>query len=153
MPPAAHKMIKTNELIALGCWIALAALAGCTEESDNADVRFAKTTFFSMVNGTADETAIDWENFVSPTKDLGPIYKALPNDAERALFRKQFLAGFAISTPNIKANPDGIRNWRAQSENPSETIVAADMQDGHVLLLTISKRDGKQRLSALKANK
>jgi hypothetical protein len=36
-----------------------------------------------------------------------------------------------------------------QSENPSETIVAADMQKGAILLLTISKRDGKQ-LSGMK---
>jgi hypothetical protein len=146
-------MINPNQLIALGCWIMLASLPGCSKESDNADVRFAKTTFFSMVNGAADETAIDWEIFRSPTDDLGAIYKALPNDTEKASFRKQFLGGFAGSTPNIKANPNGITHWRVQSETPSETVVAADMQKGVVLLITISKRDGKQKLSAMKIDK
>jgi hypothetical protein len=145
-------MINPNQLIALGCWIMLASLQGCSRESDNADVRFAKTTFFSIVNGTADEAAIDWEILRSPIDDLGAIYKALPNDTEKAAFRKQFLGGFAGSTPNIKANPDGITHWRVQSENPSETIVAADMQKGAILLLTISKRDGKQ-LSAMRIEK
>lgn len=143
-------MINTNQLVALGCWMMLTFLPGCSNESDNADVRFAKTTFFSMVNGTADETAIDWEILQSPTDDLGAIYKALPNDTEKTAFRKQFLSGFAGSTPNIKANPKGITHWRVQSENPAETIVAADMQKGTILLLSISKRDGKQRLSAMK---
>ncbi len=146
-------MINPNQLIALACWILLASLPGCSKESDNADIRFAKATFFSMVNGTADERAIDWEIFRSPTDDLGAIYKALPNDTEKASFRKQFLSGFAGSTPNIKANPNGITNWRVQSENPPETIVAADMQKGVVLLITISKRDGKQKLSAMKIEK
>ncbi len=71
-----------------------------------------------MVNGTADEGAIAWETLRSPTDDLGAIYKALPNDTEKAAFRKQFLGGFAGSTPNIKANPKGITNWRVQSKIP-----------------------------------
>ena len=74
--------INPNRLIALGCWIMLASLQGCSRESDNADVRFAKTTFFSMVNGTAAETVIDGETFRAPNGDMGAVYRALPNDAE-----------------------------------------------------------------------
>ena len=106
-----------------------------------------------MVNGSAAESAIDWETFRTDEQDIGAVYKALPNDAEKASFRKQFLAGFARSTPNIKANPGGIRNWRVKSETPSETIVAADMNSGVVMLLTVSKRDGNQKLSALRIQK
>jgi hypothetical protein len=141
--------INTNQLVALGYWIVLASLPGCSKESDNADVRFAKTTFFSMVNGTADEAAIDWEIFRAMGDDLGPEYRALATDAEKAAARKSFLLGFAGSTPNIKAHPERITNWRVKSETPSETVVAADMQQNARLVLTVSKRDGKQRLSAM----
>jgi hypothetical protein len=143
-------MVNPNQLIALGCWMILASLQGCSRESDNADVQFAKTAFFAMVNGTPAETTIDWERFQAMGDDLGKEYQALASDAEKAFFRRQFLLGFAASTPNIKENPGGITHWRVQSENPSETIVAADMKKGVVLLLTVSKRDGKQKLSAMK---
>lgn len=142
-------MINANQVMAIGCWIMLATLQGCSSESNNADVRFAKVTFFAMVNGTAAETALDWETFRAPNGDMGAIYRALPNDAERAEFRKSFLVGFSASTPNIKANPGGITHWGVNSENSSETIVAADMQDGATLLLTVSKRDGTQKISSM----
>lgn len=146
-------MINRNRLVALGCWIILATLQGCSSDGVNADVRFAKTLLFSMVNGSAAESAIDWETFRTDELDIGALYKALPNDTEKATFRKEFLAGFARSTPKLKANPGGISNWRVKSETPSETIVAADMNDGVVMLLTVSKRDGKQQLSAMRIEK
>jgi len=146
-------MINTNRLIALGCWIMLATLPGCSSESDNADVRFAKTLLFSMVNGTAAESAIDWEAFHTDEEDVGAAYKALPNEVEKASFRKSFLLGFAASTPNLKLNPEGVTRWRVQSATPSETIVAANTQKGVVMLLTVSKRDGNQKLSGLRIEK
>jgi hypothetical protein len=145
--------INTNQLVALGCWIVLASMQGCSRESDNADVRFAKTLLFSMVNGTAAESAIDWEAFRAEEEDVGAAYRALPNDVEKASFRKSFLIGFAASTPNLKENPDGVTRWRAQSETPSETIVAANTQKGIVMLLTVSKRDGTRKLSAMRIEK
>ena len=147
-------MINTKQVIAFGCWIMLTALQSCSSrESDNADVRFAKTTFFSMVNGSAAaETMIDWETFQAMGDDLGKDYRALPNDAEKVAARKSFLMGFAASTPNIKANPGGITHWRVKSESASETIVAADMQLGAVLLITVSKRDGTQKISSIEIN-
>jgi hypothetical protein len=84
---------------------------------------------------------------------VGKEYRALPNDAEESKYRKEFLAGIALSTPAIKANPDGITNWRVQSETSSETVVAANMNGGAVLTLTISKRDGIQKLSGMDMKK
>jgi hypothetical protein len=92
---------------------------------------------------------IDWETFQAMGDDLGKDYRALASDAEKMAYRKSFLIFFSASVPNIKANPGGITNWRVQSETPSETIVAANMQPGPVLLLTVSKRDGKQKISAM----
>jgi hypothetical protein len=125
------------------------ALQGCSRESDHADVQFAKTTFFSMVNGTAAESAIDWETFRVANEDVGAQYRALLNDAEKAEFRKSFLVGLSASTPNLKAKPSLVTHWRVKSENPSETIVAADMthQDA-VILFTVSKRSGTQKISS-----
>jgi hypothetical protein len=149
-------MINPNKMIALCCCLILASLPGCSpkekekeKESDLPDVGFAKRAFFSMVNGSAAEGIIDWETFRAMGEDLGPKYRALATDAEKAAARKSFLAGFAVSTPNIRANPEAITNWRVKSETPSETVVAADMQKGAVLLLTVSKRDGTQRISAM----
>ena len=147
-------MINTNRVIALGCGVLLGLLAACSSESDNPDVKFAKTTLFSMVNCSADETLIDWETLQAPpAKDIGAIYRALPDDAEKAKFRKEFLAGFCFSTPNLKAHPESLTDWRVNSESPSETVVATDMQPGTVMLLTVSKRDGKQKLSSLQVTK
>lgn len=150
--------MKTPQLIAFGCLAMVATLQSCSKSGDeaggdaggNADVRFAKTAFFSMVNGSSEvETMIDWEAFQAMGDDLGKDYRALATDAEKIAARKSFLAGFSASVPNIKANPGAITNWRVQSETPSETIVAANMQLGPVLLLTVSKRDGKQKISAM----
>lgn len=47
-------MINANQVMAIGCWIMLATLQGCSSESNNADVRFAKATLFAMVNGIND---------------------------------------------------------------------------------------------------
>jgi hypothetical protein len=146
-------MINQKQLVAFGCLLMLASLQGCSTESDKSDVGFAKTLLFSMVNGSAAESAIDWEAFQTDEQDIGAVYRALPNDAEKASFRKSFLIGFSKSTPNIKANPGGISNWRVKSETPSETIVAADMNSGVVMLLTVSKRDGNQKLSAMRIQK
>ncbi len=140
--------IKPTQLIALGCWLML-LLQGCSKESEHADVQFAKTTFFSMVNGTAAEAAIDWETFRAANDDIGAEYRALPNDAEKAEFRKTFLVGYSATTPNLKANPSLVAHWRVKSENSSETIVAADMKHkGAVLLITVSKRSGTQKISS-----
>ena len=141
--------IKPNQLIALGCWLIL-VFQGCSRESDHADVQFAKTTFFSMVNGTAAEAAIDWETFRADSDDIGAQYRALPNDAEKVEFRKFFLVGFSATTPNLKANPSLVTHWRVKSENSSETIVAADMKHKDaVMLLTVSKRSGTQKISSM----
>jgi len=142
-------------MIAFGCVAILAAMPGCSPRaSNNADVRFAKTAFFSMVNGSSDaQTMIDWENFRAIGDDVGKEYQALPSDAEKSKYRNDFIAGIALSTPAIKANPDGITNWRVQRETPLETVVAANMNGGAILTLTVSKRDGIQRLSAIDMKK
>ena len=102
-----------------------------------------------MVNGTAAETAIDWETFRAVGKDVGAEYRVLPNDAEKAEFRRMFLVGFSATTPNLKANPNLVTGWRLKSENSSETIVAADMKHKDaVLLITVSKRSGTQKISS-----
>jgi len=107
-----------------------------------------------MVNGSSDaQTMIDWENFRAIGDDVGKEYQALPSDAEKSKYRNDFIAGIALSTPAIKANPDGITNWRVQRETPLETVVAANMNGGAILTLTVSKRDGIQRLSAIDMKK
>jgi hypothetical protein len=144
--------MNLNRLVAIGCCIVLASLPGCSRVSDKADVRFAKTLFLSMLNGTAAESAIDWEVFHTDEEDVGAAYKALPNEEEKASFRKSFLIGFAASTPNLKANLAGVTSWRVKSATPSETTVAVDVKWG-VISLTVSKRDGNQKLSAIRVEK
>lgn len=146
-------MINQNQLLGLGCWLLLALLPGCARDSDHPDVKFAKVTFFSMVNCSADETLIDWERFQAPGKDVAAVYRALPNDEEKAEFRKSYLVGFCAATPNLKGKPESLTNWRINSESSLETIVATDMQPGTVMLITVSKQNGKQKISSLQVTK
>lgn len=91
-------MINPNQVMMLGCWFMLTLLPGCSRDSHNPDVQFAKETFFSMVNGTAAEAAIDWENFRMADDDVGATYRTL-NEEEKAEFRRTFLLVFPRARP------------------------------------------------------
>jgi len=128
----------------------LAVLQGCSGGGANADPEFAKTAFQSLARGDSSaEEVIDWETFQSMGQNVGMIYIAMPNDTEKANFRKSFIAQFSSSFQSTGASADGLKNWRVQSKDSARTIIAADTPNNTTLLITVSKRDGKQKISAL----
>lgn len=128
----------------------LVALQGCSDGPPNADIQFAERGFQALARGDSiTEEMIDWERFQVIGDNVGIVYVMMPNEAAKASFRKSFLAQFSASFQNSGASADSLKNWRVKGQDSARTVIAADTQDNRVLLVTVSKRDGKQKLAAL----
>lgn len=114
------------------------------------DVDFAREVFRLLAEG--DESAaemIDWEHLSMAGLDVGANYRSLSGDAARANFQKSFIKGYSNSFKASGGTPDAGSNWREQSKDSTQTVVAADGPTGKVLLMTIVHPDGQQKLSVL----
>ena len=113
---------------------------------------FAKNRLTALANGdTSIEKDIDWEKFVftAPGKTLsvGQIYKQMPNDKERAAFRRGFITSFGTSFRQ-QGQVAAIKSWRVKTENATLAVVAATGQRGD-MELGVSKRGGKMKLISM----
>ncbi|MBV9470731.1 MAG: hypothetical protein JOZ57_15940 [Abitibacteriaceae bacterium] len=132
--------------------------SGSTGSSPNpgvakTDVDFAKDAFTRLANGdTAAENLIDWETFTSLGVNVGAQYNALPNEAAKGGFRTGFITSFSKSFQATGARAESLTNWRIQSQEAAKTVVAADTPKNAVLLLTVAKRDGQQKITALETS-
>lgn len=144
------------------CWMLLMlfALHGCSRgvsngglnggASQGSDLEWAQTAFKAMANGDASaEQHIDWDRFQSVGVNVGTQYAALPDETQKAAFRKSFLASFSSSFRATGASADSLSNWRVQSQDASQTIVAADTLKKTVFLITISHPGGTRKVTAL----
>jgi hypothetical protein len=95
---------NTTQVVVVGWTIILAVLQGCSKASDkvdvssidNADVKFAKTAFFSMVNNSGAGALIDWETFKAMGDDMGADYKSYPTIWKRPLPENHFCSVFQV---------------------------------------------------------
>ena len=128
-------------------------LPGCEKMEAKGDVTFAKTTFESLVRGDSGVTdKIDWETLNSLGLPVGQQYVSFANDSDRTNFCKGFVTQFSASFRESGGSVDSFSNWRVISHDETHTEVVADSADG-TLKLTVSKRDGIERLSAIKIAK
>lgn len=124
-------------------------LPGCEKMEAKGDVTFAKSTFESLARGdTSVAEKIDWETLNSLGIPVGQQYVAFANDADRTNFRKGFVTQFSASFRESGGSVDSFTGWRVTSHDETNTKVTADTTKGR-LNLTVSKRDGKERLSAI----
>lgn len=125
----------------------------CDKNATVGDVTFAKNTFESLARGDSTVTSdIDWETFNSSGVSVGMQYAALPNDSEKESFRKSFVNQFAASFRDSGGKLENFTNWRVTSNDEINTIVTADSPTG-VLNLTVSERNGTEKLSAMQVVK
>jgi len=143
--------MKTIKILPGCLCLLIFVLLGCSTEKHKEDVEFAKTAVTTLHRGdSAVESLIDWEAFQMYGENVGMLYLMMPDEKEKSDFRRSFVAQFSTSFQSTGASADRIfTNWRIQDQDSARTIVAADRPDNTTLLVFVSKRDGKQRISGL----
>lgn len=156
--------ISKNYLLAVGA-LALLGFAGCagnqTPESAAvatsavpasavSDVDFAKTNFTALTEGdTSAQTSLDWDNFKSSGINIGEIYAKMPDETQKAAFRKSFIESFSKSFKDSGARASDVSNWRIETEAPTQTIVLGTSTSGKTIAITVNKNGAQQKISAM----
>lgn len=123
------------------------AVASQTEAAT--DIAFAKKALESLAGGdTAAEDLIDWETFWAGNVNVGRLYRAQVTEQAKADFRRSFIADFARGFRATGAIVVAASNWRIQSHDSGQSVIAADGANG-TLHLTIANRDGRQKLTSI----
>lgn len=116
------------------------------------DVEFAKDVFRRMAEGDpAVEPMLDWETLRMPGGDVASEYNEIPDEENRAEFRREFIKGFATSFKAAGGDAGSATNWREESKDDGGTQVATDSPTGNTLVFTVVRKDGRQKLSELVA--
>ena len=115
------------------------------------DTEFAKEVFRLLAEGDDRVTAmIDWENLNLLGVDVGAMYKGISDTGEaRPRFIKGFINGYSKSFKSKGGSVENASNWREQSRDAANTIVAADNQAGQAMLMTVTHIDGHQKVSRM----
>lgn len=120
-----------------------------TEVSTAGDASFARRTFESLARGdSAVASKIDWPVFTTQGTNMGANYTALASEVEKQQFTTGFITQFATSFRESGGNIESFSNWRVMSNDALKTEVAADSPNG-VLTVTVSERDGIERVSSI----
>ncbi len=113
------------------------------------DVNFAKDAFESLARGdTASIEKIDWEMLESMGEAVGTEYSQLPSETQKRNFEKNYVTQFASGFQRSGGSPGQFSNWRVSYHDDIKTEVAADSNGGTVTI-TVTERDGKERISGL----
>ncbi len=126
---------------------------GCSSGPDQ-HLRLAKSTIENLIRGESKaEEMIDWEMFYVNDDYLGGQYTKLADEKQKSAFRRQCITSFSAGALKGGRGADatwaGLENWRVISHDSSRTVVAFELPNKNSVSLTISKRDGKSRLSVL----
>ncbi len=128
-------------------------LASCNDIDAKGDVAFAKETFESLARGDSDVVErIDWETFSALGTPVGQQYLAIETEEEKEKFTTGFVTQFATNFRESGGSVENITSWRVTSHDDTHTEVVADSGSG-VLRLTVSERDGKERLTSFEIEK
>ncbi|MEK7949669.1 hypothetical protein [Luteolibacter soli] len=121
----------------------------CEKVESKADMSFAKNTFEALARGDAKaRSAIDWGTLEAMGQNVGAAYVLIPSETEKAKFEEAFVTQFAASFRQAGGTPDQFANWRVSHHDDLKTEVAADSNGGTVTI-TVTERDGKERVSGL----
>lgn len=125
------------------------ALTQCEKAQSKVDMSFAKNTFESLAKGESSvKEKIDWDTLQSMGQNVGAAYVQLPSETEKVNFQNAFVTQFAASFREAGGSPDQFTNWRVSFHDDLKTEVAADSGGGTVTI-TVTERDGKERVSGL----
>jgi hypothetical protein len=125
------------------------AFTQCEKAASTADMSFAKNTFESLARGDSKaRESIDWSTLQALGHNVGAAYVQFPSETEKANFEQAFVSQFAASFREAGGTPDQFTNWRVSHHDDLKTEVAADSNGGTVTI-TVTERDGKERVSGL----
>jgi hypothetical protein len=116
------------------------------------DVDFAREVFQRMGDGDLDVAQLlDWENLTMAGVDVGAQYRNVSGDSGREIFQDSFLKGYSKSFKSAGGNTSALNNWREQSKDSTNTVVAGDLPNGQTLLITVTHTNGLQYVSSVQA--
>ena len=120
-----------------------------TTVTPTGDATFARKTFESLARGdSAVVSKIDWPVFTTQGTNMGANYTALASEVEKQQFTIGFVTQFATAFRESGGNLESFINWRVMASDALKTEVAADSPNG-VLTVTVSERDGVERVSSI----
>ena len=124
-------------------------LTQCEKAQSGADMSFAKGAFESLAKGDSSaKDKIDWDTLNSMGQNVGAAYVQLPSETEKVNFQNAFVTQFSTAFREAGGTPDKFENWRVSYHDDLKTEVAADSGGGTVTI-TVTERDGKERVSGL----
>lgn len=140
--------MKRKILIFIVGMISVLFLFGCTKMET--DLQFTKRIFYGLCNGNRwVEKSIDWENLKAMEIDVGKAYSGIIAEKDRQGYRKMFFYNLSYTFKASGGRTSAFTNWRVESRDANTTVVAVDTPSGKVLLLTLSYKGGKRKLSAI----
>ncbi len=128
-------------------------LTGCSSGPDQ-DLKLAKSTIENLIRGESKvEDQIDWEMLHVNDEYVGEAYNTLPDEKQKSVFRRQFINGFSSeflkAGRGVDAAMAALENWRVVNRDSARTVIAFDNASKETITLTVSRRDGMARLSAM----
>lgn len=127
-----------------------AANAAAAAKPAKTDVVFAREAVEGLLGGdTGVADSFDWENLIVPGADAGEAYLEMPDEENRAEFRKGFIEKFSESFKQSGASVEDLKNWREETREGETTVIAADTTTGKKMLVLVVRREGRQLVSEL----
>lgn len=140
--------MKKKKINFIAGLIIIFSIAGCI--GAETDTQLARRVFNGLCNGRQGvQDLIDWETFKASGVDVGQAYSNIVAEKERADYRKVFFYNLSYTFKASGGKTSAFTNWRVKSREGNNTIVAADTAMGKVILLTLSVKKGKRKLTAI----
>ena len=122
----------------VGVVVIIAALLRLSDR----DVRFCRGVLHDLVMGRQSvQSRIDWERVTAMGVDIGATYAQLPNDGERAQYRRAFIRNFADGFRKSGGRLDGFTHWMVA---PDGTVSADYPAKGKTLVFHLSAGGHRQ---------
>ena len=123
-------------------------LAGCHHEipvaakpaADDPAIIFARDSVTMLAAGAPGaQDVIEWTTLQGSSLDVGALYRALPDDRERADFRAAFVTHFSSTLHEQGVDISALTSWRVDDRRGDTVVVTATAAAGE---LRVTVRDG-----------
>jgi len=114
------------------------------------DLQLTRKIFNGLCSGNQRvQNSIDWESLQAMEVDVGKAYSSIVSEKDRRDYRKMFFYNLSYTFKASGGRTSSFSKWRVQNIDTNNTIVATDTPSGNVLLLTLSHKAGKRKLTAI----